>query len=203
VSTSVEQPRVLPVSRGARLRIRRVGAAAHSRSPIVLSRFDHPCMAATMPFIDAATWISCGGVGLQQRSRDAAKSANTFGYMSSDNARDPAAGERWQQAAVELVRGELGSPPGLGPRIAIYGQGRLYIAASAISRVLLGGPATVPAPRVTASRALPLPSNHTCTSRHAFPIRVRRFPGVTHSSAIAPSPAGARRSTSTRRAGPG
>jgi hypothetical protein len=104
--------------------------------------------------------------------------------MSSDNARDPAAGERWQQVAVELVRGELSSPPGLGPRIAINGQGRLYIAASAISRVLLGGPATVPAPRVTARRALPLSSNHTCTSRHAFPIRVRQFPGVTHSSAI-------------------
>lgn len=44
----------------------------------------------------------------------------------------------------------------------------------------LGGPATP----VTASLALPLPSNHTCTSRRAFPIRVRQFPGVTYSSAI-------------------
>ncbi|HEX5923624.1 MAG TPA: hypothetical protein VFY45_07310 [Baekduia sp.] len=44
----------------------------------------------------------------------------------------------------------------------------------------LGGPATP----VTASLALPLPSNHTCTSRRAFPIRVRQFAGVTYSSAI-------------------
>ena len=36
---------------------------------------------------------------------------------------------------------------------------------------------------VSARKALPLPSNHTCTSHRAFPIRVRRYRGITYTSA--------------------
>lgn len=44
-------------------------------------------------------------------------------------------------------------------------------------------PAT-PAPLVSPSSALPLPSNRTCTSRRAFPIRIRQFRGLRYSFAI-------------------
>jgi hypothetical protein len=37
--------------------------------------------------------------------------------------------------------------------------------------------------RVAASNVLPLPSNHACTSHRAFPIRVRRYRGITYTSA--------------------
>jgi sugar lactone lactonase YvrE len=73
-----------------------------------------------------------------------------------------------------------GEPEGL----AFNPQGRLFIAATAAHKVItVGAPATAPA-AVTASQALPLPSNKTCTSRRAFPIRVRRLAGLTYSSAI-------------------
>lgn len=36
---------------------------------------------------------------------------------------------------------------------------------------------------VSARKALPLPSNHTCTSHRAFPIRVRRYRGIAYTSA--------------------
>ena len=75
----------------------------------------------------------------------------------------------------------VGTPEGL----AATSQGRLYIAASGINRVLtLGGPAVTPAVAVTGARALPLPSNGRCTSHRAFPIRVRRLAGVTYASAV-------------------
>jgi hypothetical protein len=44
-------------------------------------------------------------------------------------------------------------------------------------------PAATP-PRVTASQALSLPSNRVCTSRRAFPIKVRQIPGLSYSFAI-------------------
>jgi hypothetical protein len=37
--------------------------------------------------------------------------------------------------------------------------------------------------KLSAKQALPLPSNHTCTSRRAFPIRVRRYRGVSYVTA--------------------
>ncbi|MEA2445766.1 MAG: hypothetical protein QOJ12_3058 [Thermoleophilales bacterium] len=43
---------------------------------------------------------------------------------------------------------------------------------------------TTTAPRVTASQALSLPSNRTCTSRRAFPIKVRQIAGLRYSFAI-------------------
>jgi sugar lactone lactonase YvrE len=74
-----------------------------------------------------------------------------------------------------------GGPEGL----AFAPQGRLFIAATAADKVItLGAPASAPAPVVTASQALVLPSTKTCTSRRAFPIRVRRLAGVTYSSAV-------------------
>ncbi len=73
----------------------------------------------------------------------------------------------------------VGTPEGL----AISGQGGIYIAATALNRVLtLGGPPT--ATTVTAGQALPLPSARTCTSHRAFPIRVRQLPGVRYSTAV-------------------
>ncbi|HEX7301038.1 MAG TPA: hypothetical protein VF257_18720 [Solirubrobacteraceae bacterium] len=45
-------------------------------------------------------------------------------------------------------------------------------------------PPTTTAPRVNGRRALPLPSNRRCTSRRAFPIRVRQFAGLRYSFAI-------------------
>ena len=91
-------------------------------------------------------------------------------------------GSRSFHEGAPATAGSVGTPEGL----AILGQDRLYIAASGIGRVLtLGGPAApIPAPApVTAGQALPLPSNHSCTSHRAFPIRVRRFPGVAYASA--------------------
>jgi hypothetical protein len=41
-----------------------------------------------------------------------------------------------------------------------------------------------PVPRVSGSQALPLPSNRVCTSRRAFPIKVRQFRGLRYSFAI-------------------
>ncbi|MEA2253202.1 MAG: hypothetical protein QOG70_3444 [Solirubrobacteraceae bacterium] len=43
---------------------------------------------------------------------------------------------------------------------------------------------TTQVPRVTGSQALSLPSNRTCTSRRAFPIKVRQISGVRYSFAI-------------------
>jgi sugar lactone lactonase YvrE len=74
-----------------------------------------------------------------------------------------------------------GEPEGL----AFNPQGRLFIAATGADKIItLGAPATAPAPVVTASQALALPSTKTCTSHRAFPIRVRRLAGVTYSSAV-------------------
>ena len=74
--------------------------------------------------------------------------------------------------------GSVGSPEGL----AFNAQGDLFIAATANNRVItLAGPPTVPA--ATVGKALPLPSSRACTSRRAFPIRVRQTPGLTYASA--------------------
>ena len=43
-------------------------------------------------------------------------------------------------------------------------------------------PAATPTP--TGAQALPLPSNRQCTSRRAFPIKVRQFRGLRYETAI-------------------
>lgn len=87
-------------------------------------------------------------------------------------------GSRSFREGAPATGGSVGSAEGL----AVNGQGRVYIAATAANRVVtLGSPA--PTATVKAGQALPLPSNHTCTSHRAFPIRVRQIAGVTYSSA--------------------
>jgi sugar lactone lactonase YvrE len=89
-------------------------------------------------------------------------------------------GSRSFHEGAPATGGSVGSAEGL----ALIGHGRLYIAATASSRVVtLSGPPAAAPPTVAASQVLPLPSNHTCTSRRAFPIRVRQIAGVTYSSA--------------------
>jgi hypothetical protein len=54
----------------------------------------------------------------------------------------------------------------------------VYYTAPPFNLIIKLGGVTVPA-----SKALPLPSNHTCTSHRAFPIRVRRYRGIAYTSA--------------------
>jgi sugar lactone lactonase YvrE len=90
-------------------------------------------------------------------------------------------GSRSFREGAAATAGSVGTPEGL----AITARGKTYIAASGIGRILtLGGPSTpATAPPVTGAQALPLPSNRSCTSRRAFPIRVRRLAGVSYASA--------------------
>jgi YD repeat-containing protein len=70
------------------------------------------------------------------------------------------------------------SQPRYVSRIAIDPKGAVYLSYFGANRVMRFG-----VPTVTAAQALSLPSNHTCTSRRAFAIHIRRLAGVTYTRA--------------------
>lgn len=63
-------------------------------------------------------------------------------------------------------------------QLAVDNQDGVYFVDAGRSLILKLGQV-----KVAAKQALPLPSNHTCTSRRAFPIRVRRYRGISYVSA--------------------
>ena len=130
-----------------------------------------PATAAQLDGPAAVTVDSHGTVYIADSLNDRVRAVAPDGTMST-YAGD---GSHSFHEGAPATDGSVGTPEGL----TVNQQGRVYIAGSGINRVLtLSGP-----PTITPSQALPLPSNHVCTSRRAFPIRVRQFAGVRYSSA--------------------
>jgi hypothetical protein len=74
-----------------------------------------------------------------------------------------------------IIHAVIALDPG---QLAVDNQDGVYFVDAGHSLILKLGQV-----KISAKQALPLPSNHTCTSRRAFPIRVRRYRGVSYVTA--------------------
>jgi hypothetical protein len=74
-----------------------------------------------------------------------------------------------------IIHAVIAMDPG---QLAVDNQDGVYFVDAGHSLILKLGRV-----KISAKQALPLPSNHTCTSHRAFPIRVRRYRGVSYVTA--------------------